>query len=202
MTDDRLESELRTWMNEMGAADPASVARVAAAIDRLPARRRLPLGWLRVAAASLAVVAIVVAGALLLRMPAMGPGGAPAAPIPPDPAAFAGDPRLLRCAGGDRANVLYAFEMESAANYQAHLPAMLLAPELDVDIPAFVVVFRGLHSFLGGGAAPPQGQTWPPRSLAPGSHDLCVLVGSDAETAVINVYGDVNIEGLAASIEP
>jgi hypothetical protein len=201
MKDDRIELELRTWMNETGAADPDRVARVAAAIDRLPARRRLPLGWLA-AAASLAVVAIVVAGALLLRMPSVGPGGAPAAPIPPAPAAFAGDPRLLRCAGGDLANVLYAFEMESAANYQAHLPAMLLSPELDVDVPAFVVVFRGLHSFPGLGAAPPQGQTHAPRSFAPGSHDLCVLVGSDAETAEINVYEGVDIEGLAASIEP
>jgi len=199
MKDQGLESELRAWIREAGTPEPGDVARVAAVIDRLPARQRAHRGWLQAAAALLAVVVVVVAGAGLLRLPASGPGVPPATPLPPDPAAFAGDLRLTRCPGGDPGNVLYAFEMVRAADYPAHLPAMLLSPELDVDVPAFVVVYRSPPGIVHGGAAPPRGETWAPRSLTPGSHDVCVLVGSDPTTAEINIYGNVDIRGLTAA---
>jgi hypothetical protein len=106
------------------------------------------------------------------------------------------DPRFAAC-GGATTTVIAAFPMAAAREYHVHLPQMGLSPELDVASPAFVVVFAGMWPGPdGGGAAPPPGTTWPPRSLAPGTHDVCIWVG-DATTGSRNVYEDVSTAGMA-----
>lgn len=197
MTDD-FEETLKDWLREQGATDPTEVDGLRAAIAVLPARRRRNR-FVSVAAAAAVVLALGLA-AIAVAPHSSGPGRGPG-PLPPDPAAFAGDSRLARC-GATVENALGIFEMAHARDYRLHLPAMGLSPELDVDAPAFVVVYRDRQPFGVSGAAPPPGQTWPPApSLAPGHHDVCVLVGSDPSTAEVNVYGDVDIAGLTVAID-
>jgi len=105
------------------------------------------------------------------------------------------DPRFAAC-NGLAAPVIAAFPMAAARDYHIHLPQMGLSPELDVATPAFVVVFDGIWPGPDGGAAPPPGTTWPPRSLAAGTHDVCIWVG-DVSTGSPNVYEDVSTSGLA-----
>jgi hypothetical protein len=105
------------------------------------------------------------------------------------------DPRFAACGGGT-APVIAAFPMAAARDFHVHLPQMGISPELDVPTPAFVVVFAGMWPGPDGGAAPSPGTTWPPRSLAPGTHDLCIWVG-DAATGSRNVYEDVSTVGMA-----
>ena len=111
--------------------------------------------------------------------PFSGPGGLP---VPPDPAAFAGDPRLAACfaAAGE---VQAAFEMRHARDYQRHLPRMLRSPELEVDDPGFVVVFAGDVPLVGVS-----------RLSGPGKV-VCILVGDTP-----NLYDDVDISGLRATV--
>jgi hypothetical protein len=111
------------------------------------------------------------------------------------PAVDQTDPRFAACSG-PTGPVIAAFPMAAARDYHVHLPQMGISPELDVDTPAFVVVFAGMWPGPDGGAAPPPGSTWPPRSLAPGAHDVCIWVG-DATTGSPNVYEDVSTAGMA-----
>lgn len=192
---DEFEDLLKRWLRDRGGTDRSALQALAGNVAALPPRRRRRSSPLATAAA---IVLALGLGAFAL-MPRSGGVTAPgsSSPVPPDPAAFAGDPRLARC-GATVETALDAFEMAHARDYQVHLPAMLLAPELDVDAPAFVVVFRAMQPFAGGGAAPPPGQTWPPRSLEPNHHDVCILVGADPATAELNVYEDVDVAGLTA----
>lgn len=106
------------------------------------------------------------------------------------------DPRFASCAG-DRVPVIAAFPMAAARDYKTHLPKMGRSPELDASVvPAFVVVFEGVWPGAHMVAPPRAGTTLPPRSLEPGSHDVCVWVG-DAATGQLNVYEDVDTAGMA-----
>jgi len=197
---DPFEDLLRRWLRDRGGTDRSALQALAGNVAALPPRRRRttsPLG----AAAAILVALGLAAFALAPRSGSVtaSPSTSASAPVPPDPAAFAGDPRLGRC-GATVETALDAFEMAHARDYRLHLPAMLLAPELDVDAPAFVVVYAAMQPFGVGGAAPPPGQTWPPRSLAPGHHDVCVLVGSDLDTAERNIYADVDTAGLTVDV--
>ena len=111
------------------------------------------------------------------------------------PALDQADPRFAAC-GGATAPVIAAFPMAAARDFHVHLPHMGISPELDVATPAFVVVFAGMWPGSDGGAAPPPGTTWPPRSLAPETHDICIWVG-DPATGSRNVYQDVSTVGMA-----
>jgi hypothetical protein len=219
MTDD-FDRRLRDWMHDDGDVTADQVSRVAATVSSLPSRsrRRLPAwrgAWVGLAAAAVLVVVLVTAGILVffprgglvggtprggnlppISTPSPTPSSKPA-PTAPDPAAFSGDHRLAGCSANDPSRVEFAFEMRHAADYHRHLPAMLMAPELDVPDPAFVAIYReGFDSGLPiGGAAPPPGQTWPPRSFAPGHRDLCIVVGAD-----LNLYADVDIAGMQATL--
>lgn len=218
MTDD-LERRLRTWMHADGDVPPAAVSQLAASVSALPARDRGPSPALALAAVlalivALGVVALRPGGGLLGGVASPDPGaalgpqppGTPGStatasatppPKPPDPAAFRDDPRLSLC-GGTMSAVEFVFEMRHAADYRRYLPAMLLAPELDVAQPALVAVYRAdtLQPLGVGGAAPPAGTTWPPRSLAPGHRDLCVVVGAEE----LNIYSDVDITGMRTTV--
>jgi len=190
---DPFEVEVIEWLADRGRISADEVRDVADRIGDLPGRVSRIRSWL--AAAAVVVVALGLGAVILGRVPAIGTGRTE----PPDPAAFSGDPRLARCFGATTATALDVFEMQHAWDYRRHLPAMGLAPELDVDEPAFVVVFRDppLVGLLG---APPSPGTSaaPGASNAPGHHDVCILVGPDAETAQPNLYGDVDIAGLIA----
>lgn len=196
MNDD-FEDLLKRWLRDRGRNDRSTVQALAGNIATLPPRRRRQPTNLA-AAAAIIVALTIAAFAVIPRQGSVSATASPV-PIPPDPAAFAGDPRLARC-GATVQTAVAVFEMSHARDYRLHLPAMGLAPELDVGAPGFVVVFRDMQPFAVVGAPPPAGQTWPPRSLAPGHHDLCVLVGSDAASAEMNVYDDVDIAGLTATV--
>jgi hypothetical protein len=203
MSDD-FEDLLKRWLRDRGATDRSTLEFVAGNVATLPPRRRRQPSQL--AAAAAVIVALGLAAfALAPRFSAgageASPGTGEASPVPPDPAAFADDPRLARC-GATVETAIDAFEMIRARDYRLHLPAMLLAPELDVDAPAFVVVYRGMSPIPRLGGAPPPGQTWQPRSLEPGRHDVCVLVGTDAATAEMSVYSDVDTTGLTVDVAP
>lgn len=197
MTDD-LEARLELWMRDVPVSDER--LRQLSTID-LPPRRR-PLG------ARLRYLTTVAAAGLLVLIASFGlarlPIGAGDAPRPPDPASFAGDPRMDRCGASRPGQALAAFEMAHASDYQIHLPAMGRSPELERAEPAFVVVFAGRAPFGGvsGGAAPQPGATLGPRTPAPNEHDVCVLVGDDPNNAELNVYTDVDTTGLRADTAP
>jgi hypothetical protein len=151
------------------------------------------------------LLVVFACGGLLLT--ALRPNGASQAPgvatptNAPSPTIDSADPRFARCLGG-LAPVIAAFPMGAARDYHLHLPKALDAPELDDSSqPAFVVVFAGTWPGPVSRAAPPAGTTWPPRSPAPGVHDVCVWVG-DAATGEINVYTDVDTTWLYAAATP
>jgi hypothetical protein len=192
MSDD-FDSRAGEWLRERAVPDPASLEVVRTSIDGLPARRRRPgRGWLFAAAAAVAVIAIGLSAVLVLPQSSGGAPGVP--PVPPDPGAFAGDPRLAACFGA-AGPVEFAFEMPRARDYQRHFPAMLLSPELDVDEPAFVVVFAigaELHVGLSG---PPGATGAATPSAGPNERSVCILVGDTP-----NLYSNVDISGMRVDI--
>lgn len=196
MSDD-FEDLVKRWMRDRAGNDRSVVASLVDNVATLPARRRRQPSQLAAAAA----VILALGLAAFALAPRTGSISSPAiGPVPPDPAAFAGDPRLARC-GASVDTAADAFEMAHARLYRMYLPAMLLSPELDVDEPAFVVVYAGMHPFAIGGAPAPDGQARQPRSLAPGHHDVCVLVGADPATAEMDIYADVDASGLTLDVD-
>jgi hypothetical protein len=102
----------------------------------------------------------------------------------------AADPRLAAC-GGQADTVVAAFPFR-ADQYRDHFPEIGRSPELEVDAPAFAVVFDLDHEpphrggpLLGNGAAAPP----PP---PPMGHWVCVYLGAPGD-GVMNLYGDVDI---------
>jgi hypothetical protein len=86
----------------------------------------------------------------------------------------------------------FVFEMTHARDYHRYFPAMLLAPELDVDDSAVVVVFdKDLEGPLTVGF----GQ---PATPQPGRRFVCVIVGNSDPI----LYGDVDITGLTVDVVP
>jgi hypothetical protein len=188
MSDD-FEDLLKRWLRERGTSDRSAIRALAGNVAVLPPRRRRGLSPL----ASAAVVLVALALGAVILAPRFGSVGGPAG-------APTWNKELARC-GASLETAFAVFSMDRARDYQLHLPAMLLAPELDVDDPAFVVVYAAMQPFGGGGAAPPPGQTWAPRSLDPGHHDICVLVGYDAATAELNIYENVDTTGMRVAVE-
>jgi hypothetical protein len=149
--------------------------------DAHPASPRFDLA--RPSDRALAVaIAVAAALALLIWSPSVG-GRAPG-----DPAAVAADARLARC-GGALDDIEYAFPIPHARDYQAYLPAMDKASELDEDAPALVVVYRGPFP-VGAGATPQTGDAM--------LRNLCIYVGA-AGQGTLNYYSDVSIAGLRAT---
>jgi hypothetical protein len=181
---DSFERLLEEWMDD--------VSRSAAQIDwlrtiELPPRRRIwrPLVGFAATAATV-IAAIAVAVILVARPPVGGGSNAPAAVASPDA-------RLARCGVTGPTDAVASFPMAHAADYHDHLPAMLLAPELDRPDPALVVVLRGAP--LGLGRNPASG-TAAPAINTNSIGTVCVVVGADATTAEINVYENVDLRGL------
>lgn len=199
MNDD-FDERARRWLQDQAEPDPTALRAVVARIDILPPRRRdrLPGRWLAVAAVFVLLLASLPT---ILGGNAGRGGGAPgssgASPTPPDPAAFAGDPRLRACFSG-AFPVEFVFEMRHARDYQTHFPAMGLAPELDVDAKAFAVVFAaGAGPFPITRAAPdPSASPEPTVSPTPEtSRSVCILVDGTP-----NLYTGVDIAGMTVTL--
>ncbi len=194
MTDD-FEPRVQRWLRERGTVEAETLESVTGQIALLPPRRtsgRRP--WLAGAVAAVLVVAVAIGIVLGPRI-----SGGPS-PVPPDPAAFAGDPRLTACFGG-AGEVQYAFEMTHARDYQRYLPNMLLAPELDVDSPGFVVVFAaGVVPSVGllppGPADASETPSAPVTAPPPSHRSVCILVDGAP-----NLYSDVDIDGLRTTVD-
>ena len=195
MSDD-FEDLLKRWLRDRAGNDRSALQALAGNVAALPPRRRR--GFSPLASAAIILVALAL-GAFILA-PRFGSVGGIAGGTPTNGEAATWNLELGRC-GASLASALAVFPMEHARDYQLHLPAMLLSPELDVDDPAFVVVYEEMQPFSVGGAAPPPGQTRAPRSLDPGHHDLCVLVGADAATAELSIYSNVDTTGMRAAVE-
>ena len=107
MNDD-FDDRARRWLQDQAEPDPTALRAVVARIDMLPPRRRdrLPGRWLAVAAVFVVLLAslpTILGGNAGPRL-RITPG---ASLTPPDPAAFAGDPRLALCGEGpDKATVI------------------------------------------------------------------------------------------------
>jgi hypothetical protein len=103
------------------------------------------------------------------------------------------DSRLNLCpVSGNR--VLATFEIQKARDYARVIPRMLRSPELEVDSPAFVVLFDGPASLTVHGAPPannaPRGESRPVVQKFDGV--VCVVVDGSA-----TIYSDVDISGWA-----
>jgi hypothetical protein len=193
MTDD-FDTRVETWLRDRARPDPTSLEAVRTSIDALPPRRRSPQRSLFAAAAAvIAVVAIGVSALFISTQPNGTAPTPPSRPVPPDPAAFAGDPRLNACYGA-AGPVEFVFEMPHARDYQHHFPAMLLAPELDVDDPALAVVFASDSPALIGGSRPPSAIR-DPTPTNPNERWVCILVGGTP-----NVYENVDISGMQVDL--
>lgn len=204
MSDD-FEDLLKRWLRDRSRTDPSTLQALAGNVAALPPRRRNRPSRLLPLAASI----VVLLGAIAFLAPRLGNVGGEADPtvtpsadasqgsaLPGGPEAFAGDPRLDRCAGSPD-DMEFVFEMSHARDYQLYLPAMLLSPELDVDAPALVVVYRGRNPMPYTG---PSGVgTRPP--LGPTERDLCIVVG-EAPQAEVGYYDAVDITGLTIDVVP
>jgi len=111
-------------------------------------------------------------------------------PALPDPSEFVGNPWFERCGG--LATALSAFEVPRARDIWLYLPGLLGAPELERDDPAFVLVYQGSYPGIVLGAPREAGTTTP--TLAPGHHDVCVIVGPITGAGTFTIYGDVSLE--------
>lgn len=204
MSDD-FEDLLKRWLRDRSRTDRSTLQALAGNVAALPPRRRnRPSRLLPLAAAI-----VVVLGAIAFLAPRLGnvggevdPAVSPSADasqgstLPGGPEAFVGDPRLNRCAGTPD-DMEFVFVMSHARDYRLYLPAMLLAPELDVDAAALVVVYRGLNPMPYTG---PSGVgTRPP--LGPTERDFCVVVG-EAPHAEVGYYDAVDITGLTVDVSP
>lgn len=103
-------------------------------------------------------------------------------------------PWVDRC-GGPSAGILAAVLLDHGTDVSAQLGLDPLPPELATDAPAAVIVYDQGHPFPPLGTPPAPDMTIEPRDpLAPGHHDLCLLVGSDAATAERAIIEDVAVE--------
>ena len=179
----RLEDDLHDLLERRAEVDSRDLDALRAHITRLPRRRQHQRGLLAAAAGILLL--LTMGGLLATRIP-LGTSGA--APQPPDPAAFAGDPRLVVCGvTPDGADAI--FEMAHLRDYPLHLPAAypLVGLQGDPEATTLVIVLRGPSSATRLGGTP-----------VPGTQDLCMVVGSDPATwQQIAVVG-VDTSGLLA----
>jgi hypothetical protein len=195
MNDERIIAYLRS--RAVVEPPPGLGAEVSAAVDAALVPRN-PFSSLLPTVAAIAIVGVVAAALLVTQRPAGGPATSeaglpsPSATAHPSFPIAADDPRFVECAGLlYRDRVIAAFPI-MAADYHRHLPNMGRSPELEVEAPAFLVVFDvgvvppGLSG--GVGSRPP-----------PTGHTVCVYLG-EPQDGVRTFYGDVDIAGMRADI--
>lgn len=195
---DPIERELRNLLDDRARGDPLATQVLADSVASLPPRRLLTFGTGLVLAAGVVALFAVLA----VAWPRFGGIGGEASPtpapatqgtgLPGGPEAFADDPRLGQCFGAPP-DIEFVFEMVHARDYQRYLPKMGRSPELEIDDPAFVVVFRD------GWVGPATTGGFGTRSTPiPGFRFVCVLPGGGPP----NLYGDVDITGLTLDVTP
>ena len=181
----RLEDELHDLLARRTSVDSRDLDALRTYTTRLPRRHPHQRGLLAAAAGILLVLSM---GGLLATRIQLGTSGA--APQPPDPAAFAGDPRLALCGvTPDGADAI--FEMAHLRDYPLHLPAAYPLKDLQAapDAPTLVIVLRGQSSTTRLTGTP-----------VPGTQDLCLVVGSDPATWQQVAVVGVDTSGLLAAL--
>lgn len=160
--------ELRDLLADRARVQPHELEPLRGAVATLPSRHRRGRAIAGVLAAA-AGITVLVGFVGVLALGSIG-GRSGAAPRPPNPAYFAGDPRLAVCNAAP-ADAEAIFELQHLADYPAQLPHAyeLVGLTADLSDPALVIVFKGPGSVDRQGATP-----------APGTHDLCLVVGADA----------------------
>jgi hypothetical protein len=193
MSDD-FDDLLKRWLRQRAGDDRAAMRALAGNVAVLPPRRNRQRELLPLVAS---VAVLIGLGWLLSPRLASVTNEAASTPSaasasPGDPAAFANDPRLGQCFG-TIANMEFAFEIEHARDYRSYLPEMGISPELEVDAPTLVVVYRdgteGPMSLGGPGPRP---------TPLPGRRFVCVVPANGPA----NVYVDVDITGLRMDTTP
>lgn len=190
--DDGFERQVSSLLREEGEIHEGELERLRAFAASLTREEQgAPAsGGLLIAAAALGAVILVVLA--ISRGPATLPGldvGGTSDWV------VRSDPRFEAC-GGTAEDVLAAFPMETARDFRKHFPNAGKAPELEVDEPAFVVVFSDRAPVGVAPQLPRRGESLPPASPGlPNHHDVCVLVGPDAG-GVVNIYGEVDTTGM------
>lgn len=114
-------------------------------------------------------------------------------------------PWAERCGGVD-ARILDVYTFDHGTDVAASLALDPAPPELETDKPGAVIVYADGHPFPPMGTPPADGATIGPREpLAPGRHDLCVLIGADPAAAERTIHEDVAVDPArqsGASTEP
>lgn len=176
-----LDVALQGWLDQRGRPTDGELllvrARIATLPGRSPGRRRSILA----AAASIALL-LGVAGLVIGRVPLI---GGVARPAPPDPAAFAGDPRLALCASG-MTDVAQVFEMTHARWFPLYFPGWWGgAEELEVDDPALVVISgqRPGQRYVPQPSGLPENLSTPNPVI-----EMCIAVGPP-DGAIVHRYG-------------
>lgn len=195
MSDD-FEDLLKRWLRDRAGNDRSALQALARNVAALPPRRPNRTRPLAVAASI-----IVLLSLLALALPRFGGVGTEVTStptlrptLPGGPDAFVADPRLGICTIGLPADMEFVFPMAHARDYRSYLPRMGVSPELEVDEPASVVVYReGWQGPGSGGGLGAERQ-----SPTPGRRFVCVLVQGGEP----NLYSDVDIAGLTVPAAP
>lgn len=187
-------AELRDLLERRAEVRDEEVDALRSFVGALPARRRRRLPVLGVLAAAAGVLVVIGGYGLVVALGPLGrsPGAAPQAP---DPAAFAGDPRLGVC-NTTVDDALAIVELQHVRDYPAQLPKAypLTGLQADPNAPALVIVRKGPGT--------PQRAGETPASAAAGSHDLCLVIGADAAHWQPVAVVDVDTTGLLATLPP
>jgi hypothetical protein len=170
------KAEVQDWLAHAGRSTDVELAAIRTTVAALPGRQTGRRRHLLGAAASI-VVLLGLGGLVIGRMPAIGLGAQP-----PDPRAYAGDPRLAACR--DRiGDVARAFEMTHARWFPLYFPGWGLgADELEVDEPALVVLGPEAPLPAFGGPVRALGQTieLEPRR----GYQMCIAVGAPPDARI------------------
>ena len=186
---DEFEDLLKGWLRERGRADRSTLESLAGNVAALPPRRRRQPSSLAAAAAIIVALGLA-AFAIAPRLTSI--SGQADASMSPDPAAFAGDPRLARCSQ-ELIDVDKVFEMTRARYFPLYFPGWWQGdPELEVDDPALVVIEHP-REWPTTGAAPMPGQTRDPTPRF--DYQMCIAVGTQGDF-VVHKYGPTHFDRI------
>ena len=186
--DDLDQPELRELLEERARVSDFEVEPLRRFAAQLPPRRR---SWGRGILAAAAGIVVVLAGLGALAILTVPWGSSGAAPQPPNPSYFVGDPRLAVC-NAKAADAIAIFELQHLSDYAAQLPNAypLIGLQADPSDRALVIVFKGPGSAerLQTGGSTQTADT----------HDLCLVIGADAAHWQQVGVGAVDTTGLQA----
>ena len=177
--DAEFDADVQEWIDIVGRVGEPELAALRTSVNSLPARSGSRRQGRRLAAAAASIAVLLGLGGLAIgRLP-----GPTIGAQPPNPAAYAGDPRLAAC--GDRiGKVARAFEMTHARWFPLYFPGWWKgAQELEVDDPALVALGPEVPRGISAGA-PGTSRSDEDRL----GYQMCIAVGSPGD-ARIHEYG-------------